>query len=61
MHVQYLASGVFDKTGQICIRPGAFSAGVNILEFNGVVLSVIGDLSVDSEASMVTSSISKIF
>ncbi len=32
--------------------------GANFLGFNGVVLSVVGDVPVDSEAPVVTSSIS---
>ena len=34
--------------------------GANILGFNGVVHSVVGDVSVDSETPVVTSSISRI-
>ena len=34
--------------------------GANILGFNGVMHSVVGDVSVDSEAPVVTSSISSI-
>ena len=34
--------------------------GANILGFNGVVLSVVDDVPVDSEESMVNSSISRI-
>ena len=34
--------------------------GANILEFNRIVHSVVGDVSVDREASVVTSSISRI-
>ena len=34
--------------------------GANILGFNGVVHSIVGDVPVDSEAPVVTSSISRI-
>ena len=34
--------------------------GANILEFNGVMLLVIGDVLIDGEAPVVTSSISRI-
>lgn len=35
------------------------SIGANFSEFNGYVLSVVGDIPVDSETTVVTSSISK--
>ena len=41
-------------------RPLVYLLIKNILGFNNVVFSVVGDVPVDSETSMVTSSISKI-
>jgi hypothetical protein len=40
---------------------GSIFYGANSLNFNGVVLSVVGDVPVDSEAAAVTSSILRIF
>jgi hypothetical protein len=40
---------------------GSTPQEANILEFNGVMHLVVGDVFVDSETSMVTSSVSRIF
>ena len=41
--------------------PSSTSDGNKFLGFNGVMLSVVGDVFIDSETSVVTSSISRIF
>ena len=48
-----------DNCARLAKGSGSTLLGANIL-FNGIVHSVVGDIPIDSEASVVTSSISKI-